>query len=295
MNRSSSRVLFKNILFPTDFSQAAVPAQLYAAKLARAYGARLLAVHVRPAATNAIAGPSSRVSIEDRARDQEQEQRRTLANAFPDLNPEVIIEEGSFWPVMEGLIETKKIDLIVMGTRGRSGIGKLILGSTTEETFRKAPCPVLTVGPHGTEHLDNEPEFSNVLFATDLHPDSLNVVPYALSIAQEFQARLTLVHVIEDARAGELVSAPELREASLRLLEDTVPPEARQWCTPTFVVEEGDPAERVLEIVRERKVNLALLGARRPSGVPGAATHLPISTAHKIVSNAPCPVLTVPH
>lgn len=295
MNRLPNRVLFTNILFPTDFSQAATPAQLYAASLARAYGAKLWAVHVRAPAMNAIAGPSSRISLAEAARTQREEQRRTLADAFSSLNSEIIIEEGSFWPVMEGLIEKKKIDLIVMGTHGRSGIGKFVLGSASEETFRKAHCPVLTVGPHGTESLDREPEFSHVLFATDLRPDCLNAVPYALSIAQEFQAQLTVVHVIENARAGEFVGAPELRDASLQLLEDTVPSEARQWCTPEFVVEQGDPAECVLQIARKRRVNLVVLGARRPSGIPGAAIHLPIATAHKIVSNSPCPVLTFPH
>ena len=85
----------------------------------------------------------------------------------------------------------------------------------------------------------------------------------------------------------------DLDTASERRLRELVPDEAKLWCVPDFIVEVGVPSQKILDVATRRKSELIVLGVRRPSGVPGAATHLPIATAHKIVSHATCPVLTV--
>jgi nucleotide-binding universal stress UspA family protein len=117
--------------------------------------------------------------------------------------------------------------------------------------------------------------------------------PFAISLAQEYQARLTLLHVIDDAKAGEFVAPTDLVPASERLLRNLVPPDAELWCEPKCVVERGDSAEKILDVAGRTTADLIVLGVRKPGGVAGAATHLPIATAHKIVSHARCPVLTV--
>ncbi|HET9802466.1 MAG TPA: universal stress protein, partial [Candidatus Acidoferrum sp.] len=113
------------------------------------------------------------------------------------------------------------------------------------------------------------------------------------SLAQEFQARLTLLHVVSEPKAGELVGWFDVQESAKKLLANLVPAEAEAWCKPEFFVERGDPAERILDLANLRDVDLIVVGAQPESGVPGAATHLPISIAHKIVARANCPVLTV--
>ena len=104
---------------------------------------------------------------------------------------------------------------------------------------------------------------------------------YAISLAQEFQAHLTLLHVVAEEKPGDLVHAAELVGSAGRLLSKLVPPEAEMWCVPHFAVECGLVAETILEVAKQRKADLLVLGVRQPSGFPGAATHLPVATAHK--------------
>jgi nucleotide-binding universal stress UspA family protein len=222
-------------------------------------------------------------------------QKENLLNSFPGVVSEVIIEEGDLWDNLLFAVEKKKIDLIVMGTRGRSGVGKFFMGSVSEEIFRKSPCAVVTVGPFSPAEPARAGVIAEILFATNFSPESLAAAPYALSLAQEYQARLTLLHVIEAPKTGEFVIPQELLESSLRRLRDIVPPEVELWCKPRFLVEEGPAAEKILDVARRKKADLIVLGVHEPSGFPGAVTHLPLATAHKVVSHAPCPVLTARH
>jgi nucleotide-binding universal stress UspA family protein len=151
----------------------------------------------------------------------------------------------------------------------------------------------LTIGPHSHANPPRGGEFTEILYATDFSAESLNAAPYAISLAEEFQARLTLLHVIAEEKPGDLILPRELLASSERRLHEIFPAEAEPWCVPQFVVEKGAAAEKILEVAERRKADLIVLGVRRPSGFPGAATHLPIATAHKVVAQATCPVLTV--
>jgi nucleotide-binding universal stress UspA family protein len=166
----------------------------------------------------------------------------------------------------------------------------MLLGSVAEEIFRTVPCPVLTVGPHCQADRANIRE---ILFATDFASEASAAAAYAVSLAQEFQARLTMLHVVPEPKPGDLVIWSEVRDSSKQLLRKLVPDEAEAWCKPEYFVERGDPAERILDLANLREVDLIVLGAQPERGVPGAATHLPIATAHKIVAHAKSPVLTV--
>ena len=87
------------------------------------------------------------------------------------------------------------MDLLVIGTTGRTGLGKVLLGSVAEEAIRESSCPVLAVGPRAPS--DENVHVQNILYATDFSTDSLLAAPYALSFAEKFRARLSLLHVIE--------------------------------------------------------------------------------------------------
>ena len=286
-------IQLKNVLFATDFSPAANSAAAYAAEMSKHYGAKLFALHVRPPVVNPMTPPAGWKAAEQAANIEEEQQRQELLRMFPGIRPEILILEGDLWSILNDIVEADKIDLIVIGTRGRGGVGKLLLGSAAEEIVRQAPCPVLTVGPHASAAPDRSGEITRILFATDFGPESVAAAPFAISLAQEFQAYLTLLHVIEEPKADELVHPTDLDTASERRLRELVPDEAKLWCVPDFIVEVGVPFQKILDVATRRKSELIVLGVRRPSGVPGAATHLPIATAHKIVSHATCPVLTV--
>jgi nucleotide-binding universal stress UspA family protein len=287
-----TRIQFKNILFATDFSAAADAAIPFAVELAKRYGAKLHALHVRPPVINPATPPLSWRGLEEAARIEDEEHRKELATAFTGIRPEIEIREGDLWTNLAAVLEESDIDLVVIGTRGRSGIAKFVLGSAAEEIFRQAPCAVLTVGPNALGPGNRAGEIKRILFATDFSPESI-ASPYAISLAQECQAHLTLLHVIEEPKSGEFVRPADVVNSSRHLLRNLVPAEAELWCAPEFVIEQGDAAEKILEVAAREKAELIVLGVRQPSGFPGAATHLPIAVAHKVVSHAACPVLTV--
>jgi nucleotide-binding universal stress UspA family protein len=288
-----TRIEIKNVLFPTDFSPAANAAIPYATEIVTRFGAKLHALHVRPPFVNPMSEPAAWPGLERAAKAELDAQTQALRAAFPGIKPEVMIEEGDFWRILESVIEKQEIDLMVLGTRGRSGAAKFFLGSRAEEIFREAPCAVLTIGPHAHGKPPRGGEFTEILFATDFSPASAGAAAYAISLSQEFQARLTLLHVIAEDSAGDLVDAADLEGSAGRLLRKLVPAEVELWCEPHFAVEHGPIAEKVLEVAKQRNADLIVLGVHRPSGFPGAATHLPMATAHKVVTHAKCPVLTV--
>lgn len=290
---AGTRIQLTNILFLTDFSLASAAAVPYAAEVARRFGARLHALHVQTPIINPMTEPATWAALEKAAETETKIQRETLLKSFPDLKPKVIIGEGDFWSTLLSVVEENKIDLIVLGTRGRSGVGKFFLGSVAEEVFRRAPCPVMTVGPRSASESARRDNVSEIVYATDFSTESVAAAAYAISLAQEFLAHLTLLHVIPDEEPGDLVHCRELVKSADSLLRNLIPSAAELWCEPGFAVEQGSPAEKILEVANRRKADLIILGVHRSSGFPGAATHLPISTAHKVVSNAACPVITV--
>ena len=288
-----SRIQLKNILYATDFSEAAAAAAPYAAGLAKHYGSELYAIHVRPPAVNPMTPPESWKSLEEAAEILAEQERYKLLEMFAGIKPRVLINEGDLWSNIAAAIESNHIDLIVVGTRGRSGMRKFFLGSAAEEIFRQASCPVLTVGPHSTAEPKHPGEITRILLATDFSPASTSASSYAISLAQEYQAHLTLLHVLAESEGGVLLHPPGLVASSTQLLRNLVPPEAELWCAPDYVIERGAAADKILEIASQRKSDLIVLGVRQPRGFPMAATHLPMATAHKVVSRANCPVLTV--
>jgi nucleotide-binding universal stress UspA family protein len=285
-------VHFRNILFATDFSPAAAHAVPYVKRIAKHYDANLVALHVRPPAVNPMTQPMSWPD-EETARKQNKEFEDELLHTFEGICTTALVEEGNIQSQLQATIQKNHIDLVVIGTRGRTGLGKVLMGSVAEEIFRTVNCPVLTVGPHAESSRGADGEVREILYATDLASTSPAAAAYAVSLAQEYQARLVLMHVIPEPKAGDLVSASEVVTAARELLRKLVPEEAQAWCKPEYFVERGNPADKILEFARQRESDLIVLGVKPQEGVPGAATHLPIATAHKVVSNAPCPVLTV--
>lgn len=288
-----AQIQLKNILYTTDFSPAAEAAIPYAAEITKRYGARLFALHVRPPLVNPMLPPASWHSSLEAARIETERQRSALLDAFPGLRPLVLIEEGDIRPLLEAAVEEHKIDLIVLGTRGRSGLGKFFLGSIAEDIFRHSTCPVLTVGPHASEGPSQDGRVRKILYATDFGAQSSTAAAYAVSFARELQAHLTLMHVIAENRRDELVPPHELVTFTEEHLRNLVPKDMDLWSEPQFLVEQGDPAAKILQVAEERKASLIVIGAHAERGFPGASTHLPMATAHKIVSQAACQVLTV--
>ena len=193
-------------------------------------------------------------------------------------------------------------DLIVMGTHGRSGFERLVLGSVTEKVIHRAAGPVLTV-PRPVGDVVPVPDtlFTRILCAIDFSDTSIHALEYALSLAQERDAQLTLVHVVEvmpapqseaagdvEARAlGAYVAAAA--EARAEHLQDIVPESARAYCTIERTMAIGTPHREILRVAAERDSDLIVLGAHGY----GITQLLFGSTAEQVVRQARCPVLTI--
>ena len=292
---AKSAVGFRHILFATDFSLAAAQAIPYVKTIVKYYEADLVVLHVRTPVMSSMAEPEAYDYYLKATKAEDELKRKELLEMFAGIPTEVLIQEGGMQSRLETVIEDKHTDLVVIGTRGRTGLKKMLLGSVAEEIFRTVKCPVLTVGPHADQRGTTGQRIREILYATDFNPESQNAADFAVSLAEEFQARLVLLHVVADQKVGDLVANHEVMAASEKLLRKVVPFEAKAWCKPEYYVLRGDPANTIVEFAAVREPDLIVLGTRQATGVRGAATHLPTAIAHKVVSHAICPVLTVRH
>lgn len=290
---AKTRIAVKNIAFATDLSPASYAALPFAAEFARYYGAKVWGFHV--ISPNVYPVPPSLLApaSDEDAELAAKELAGNLEEHLAGIPQEVVIGRGDTWGTLSSFIEKNSIDLVVIGTHGRTGIGKTLLGSVAETIFRQCPCPVLTVGPKVSSHLNQATETKEILFATDFTPESQAAAGYAISIAQEHQAHLVLLHVIEPPKVGEVARPGNFVGSTAELLRDMVPPEAELWCKPESVIEYGDPAGTILRVAGQRHSHLIVLGVRKLEGRIALATHFARATAYKVVIEANCPVLTV--
>jgi nucleotide-binding universal stress UspA family protein len=128
------------------------------------------------------------------------------------------------------------------------------------------------------------------LYATDFTPHSERAAAYAVSLAQENQAHLTLLHVVQESAEVSEHNRARMVEFFHKRLRTLLPDEAEMWCEPEIIVEFGEPADTILKVAREMRAEVIALGVRRAGTFPG---HLPPATAYKVVCQATCPVLTV--
>ena len=278
-------------MYATDFSPTAEAALPYVKGLSKQYGATVHAVHVRT--PYPIIGPEGLLQIMEAEKEQAKLEAQQLNKMLAGVPHKVVVTQGDVWSKVSDMLRQQDIDMIVMGTRGRSGIARVALGSVAEGIFRQASCPVLTVGPHISDNTEGHLGMKKILFATDFSPASMSALPFAVSLAQDHQAGLTILHVIGEAEARELVHANDYVESMLRQLRELVPSDARSECKPNARLEEGSAAEKILEVALAEGIDLIVLGIRGTAGHVGATTHVSRSTAHRVVSESQCPVLTI--
>jgi len=285
----------RRILCPTDFSETSAHAAEEAAAIAGYYGAAITALHVVQPPMDANFGVESLDSL-----------RQQTAAFFgvattAGLSVDALIEVGL--PVRHILDRAASVsaDLLVMGTHGASGFEHLVLGSVAEKVLRKVRCPVLTVPPRVATR--SPLPFRRLLCATDFSAASASAVRFALSLADESDACLTLLHVLEwpwheppqpsiDALPPEQAFAlgmfrRESEECARKQLESMIPPTQSRV---RAAVVSGTPYEQVLGAAASESVDLIVLGVGRRSALDLAFLG---STTNHVVRAARCPVLTL--
>lgn len=275
------RVALQNILFPTDFSERSAAALPYAAAIARRYQAKVYLAHVVENEPTVTPGTAVRASWGTAEQEMGILDRCDLLNGIPYTT---LVKEGEIWEVLSEMVREQEIDLIIVGTHGRGGFKKLILGSVAEEIIREAPCPVLAVGPEVPSRAQLPGDMRHILCATDFGPGSLTALEYAVSFAEHNHAKLTVLHTV-DHRKPPL--APN-EEAFQLLLSGNV----ALVSPPDFVVQSGSPAEVILALAADKQSDLIVMGIHEtPLGAMSTRVIWP--ALHHVLCEAQAPVLTV--
>jgi nucleotide-binding universal stress UspA family protein len=297
------RVQFKNILCATNFSDFSNLTVRFGLALAREFGARLYICHVIDLSSVAIYGEFQLdpVGQQDRIMDDAGRQLEELIGEQA-VQWEALISVGNPADEIARAVEEKNIDLVVTATRGRTGLKRLVLGSVTERLMRMLTCPLLVLRSSHPDMISMPEEgikLDKILVGCDFSPDSDAAFEHALSLAQEFEAELHLVHVIEtpvqsDFAKDQPPAGEGLSEASRSLLIEKlrgmVPEEAVHWCSPQTVLLPGHPYEELVRYAESNHIDMIVLGVR---GHGLVKTLFLGSTTDRVIRRAPCPVLSV--
>lgn len=283
-----ARISLKNILFPTDFSPASNAAVPFALALARIYGSTLVVTHVIPAEPHRQVVLDRLPAQDDRVW-QDAHHKLSAFSADPQIGGvpcKAVVDQGDLADVIPAMIREQAVDLVVVGTHGRTGVSKMVLGSGAEKIYRSAPCPVLTVGPRVQA---GEWKLGRILCPIDVLEHSEPFLHYALSLAEENQAEFIVLQAVPLVPWQHRASV----EAQMReRLECLIPEQAKDWCTPQFLVRWEHPAEAILLTAADWEADLIVMGVRKARAA-GLSSHLPWPVASEVVSRARCPVLTV--
>lgn len=300
------RKQIRRILAATDFSEVSGNVVPLGVRIASELNATLYVCHVIDLPTISLYGETVFEPI--------MQQQRYIDFARREI--ETIMEkaggEGIEWepvisvgqPVDEitSVVNEKNIDLVITATHGRSGLKRLFLGSVTERLMRAIACPLLLFkvdNPESDTQVIQRFPFRRILVGCDFSEDSNRAVEFGISMSQEFESELHLVHVVEPTAYHEffrLPSGPEellqkdLYDSIQQKLETLIPEDALNWCTAKSTVLVGKPYAEIVRYAAINEIDLICLGVRGHGMVEEILIG---STTDRVVRRAPCPVLSM--
>ena len=292
---------FKQILCPMDFSDISLRSLAHAVAIANWYEAQLTVLHVVPTfePTQVRVHVGEPVLVDAMSREQVLEvMHRSLDAAALPPGAQVIAEAGDTPKTIVDQALSNHAELIVMGTHGRRGFQRLLLGSVTERVLRDAPCPVLTVPPQA-QGVSPDVTFKRIVCPIDFSPSALQALGFALDLARQADGRVTLLHVVEwlaeeEPRASTHFSVPEYRrymvEDAQERLRNLVAEESRTWVEIDDLVVFGRAHREILRSAETKPADLIVMGAQGRGGIGLALFG---STTQQVLRGAMCPVLTV--
>jgi len=295
--------LINRLLFATDFSDSANKAEEYAVLMARLEGAAVDVFHVMELYPGLDPEyPVTQVYVDQLHRETDAE----LAKTVRRLQDQQIPASGrSVFGVPSAQIcaaaEESHADLVVLGTRGKTGLEHLLLGSTAERVVVNAPCPVLTVRvpvsrdgagasvtpPRGVHH---------ILAPVDFSDCSLDALEYAVQVAKRLKVPVTILHVLEPISYGidlTLIHLSE-RERTRVVVEERlnrlVAALVSEGITADHAIRGGLPGDSLVHFIEDNQCDLVVMGTH---GRRGLSHLMNGSVAEAVLRRASCPVLTV--
>jgi nucleotide-binding universal stress UspA family protein len=300
--------LFRNILFPTDFTPHARSALKYAAAFARAAHGRVILFSVQTASV-----PANLMTLPERLLQEQEnhwllqlhrEVKELLSDPlFRGLEVEPMIVEGEPATEIAKAVCHYDIDLVTVVTHGRRGLARALFGSTAEEIIAEAPCPVLTIRPpqHDFVHHrgdQTEVRLNRILLATNFRPNSFSAMKTARTIAEATEAELHAVFVIGDYFEQISLLFPEEGGVALSRMRSEVKERMEAFAHErgaqvTVHAAEGRPYAEIVSLAAKIDADLIVIGTSVHASLFGGAPVLG-SEIERVVRNAPCPVLCVP-
>jgi nucleotide-binding universal stress UspA family protein len=276
----------RRVLCPVDLSEASARALRHAGALNSIVDGDLTVLHVQAAGGHqADSGKSPDASLE------------AFAAEVIALGPSTRLVERHGEPAAEILkAAAAGSDVIVMGTHGRTGLQRLLLGSVTERVIRRSPVPVLAVPPRTGSEPEGDIRLDTILCAVDFSEPSVRAVEYAASIAAAAGARLLLAHALEWSEEMETLpdtsgsSLPSSEDDAIARMNELISSEIRAQCAPELLVGYGAPADEVMRFVHERHVDVVVVGIRDRNAIDMAVFG---STTQRLIRGGRCAVLTV--
>ena len=289
----------KLILCPVDFSEFSARAYRYALSVADHYRAKLVVQHVvelwrYPSASFAASAALYDGFCQAVCESAKEKLQELVKNPAHDgVQPELAVHQGMAPDSILAFAQALKADGIVMGTHGQRGYDRLMLGSVTDRVMRKAPCPVLVVrnpprDPMATEEGRPVHRLRQILYCTDFSENSERALNYAISATEEYDAELTLVHVLED------VPSPAKTEkaiaAAMEQLDKLIPRERRSALKVKTAVRIGKPYQQIIQLAAGEQIDMVAMGVRGRGALDLAVFG---STTYRVMQLGPCPVLAV--
>jgi nucleotide-binding universal stress UspA family protein len=290
----------KLILCPIDFSEFSIRAYHYALSVAEHYRARLVAQHIvefsRYPYAQYVASTGDFAAFCYGLRDGGKQKLSEFvkAHTHKNIQPELVVHDGAAPDCILSIAQERKADLIVMGTHGRRGFDRLVLGSVTDRVMRKAPCPVLAISnlPHESMTEDGEQRqvhhLNRILFCTDFSENSERALRYAISLMDEYDAELVLLHVLE--QGPSLAKSKTAIAKATEHLDKLVAPGTRKTLKIKTVVRTGKPYQQVIQLVTEMQIDMVVMGVRGRGALDQAVFG---STTYRVLQLGQCPVLAV--
>ena len=295
----------KLILCPVDFSEFSIRAYQHALSLAEHYRARLVVMHIvelsrYPFADYVASTGDYREYCRALGEGGKEQLRQFVKNHPRDgIHPELVVHEGTAPDCILSAAQQQKAGLIVMGTHGRRGYDRLVLGSVTNRVMRRTPCPVVAVCRPTHESLASQSKaadkqggyvhhLSRILFCADFSENSERALDYAISVTEEYDAELTLLHVMEDVPSA--AESDESLATATQQLDRLIPPERTRALKTKTKVLLGKPYQRIIQLAEEIQAALVVMGVRGRGALDLAVFG---STIYRVLQLGPCPVMAV--
>jgi nucleotide-binding universal stress UspA family protein len=288
----------RHILCPIDFSDFSVRAYRHALSVAQHYRAELFVLNVVELWQYPWAGFTPGKYYDETCQHllrKSEEKLQELVGTFTDheIQPQLVVQQGTAADRILEFAGARRTDLIVMGTHGRRGFDRLVLGSVTERVMRKSSCPVVTIRTpeqdfdrSGTRQ--DPVQMSRILFCTDFSENAQRAMFYAISLTAEYNAELTLLHVLEDF--PDLANREPAIAAATARLERLIPTEVLNATGVKTVVRVGAPYREIIHQAMEAQTDLAVMAVRGRSVQDDAVFG---ATTYRVIQLGPCRVLAV--